>query len=91
MSLRARVRRLEARMPRSGPAPSSSPTTLDRIRAVEADIRRLEAGMDPDEVRAAREADAAFMASLKPLETSKKVAAVERELERLELMGVASG
>lgn len=90
MGLRDRVRRLEAHMPAPTPA-QPAPTTLGMIRALEADIRRLEAGMDPDEVRAAREADAAFMASLKPLGTDEKVAAVEREIEALELMGTNDG
>ncbi len=88
MGLRDRVRRLEARTPRPAPASlRSGPTTLDEIRVLEADIRRLEAGMDPDELRKSRAQDAVLDGRLQGLELDEKIAAVEREIEILEAGG----
>lgn len=47
--------------------------------------------MDPEEVRVAREQDAAFMEGLEGLELDEKIAAVEREIEALELMESGRG
>ena len=86
MAIRRRLERLEARTPPpEGPCPARpGSVTLGEIRALEEHIRRLEAGTD--EVRTAPEAD--FMKGMEP---DNEIAAVEREIERLELMGAGRG
>ena len=87
MAIRRRLERLEARTPPpEGPCPAPvrpGSVTLDEIRALEEHIRRLEAG---DEAGTAPEAD--FMKGTEP---DNEIAAVEREIERLELMGAGRG
>jgi len=87
MAIRRRLERLEARTPPpEGPCPAPvrpGSVTLDEIRALEERIRRQEAG---DEVGPAPEAD--FMEGVEP---DNEIAAVEREIERLELMGAGRG
>ncbi len=86
MTIRRRLEILEARTPPpEGPCPAPArpgSVTLDEIRALEAHIRRQEAG---DEVGPAPEADH-FLE-----EPDHEIAAVEREIERLELMGAGRG
>ncbi len=81
MAIRRRLEILEARTPPpEGPCPAPvrpGSVTLDEIRALEEHIRRLEAGTD--EVRTAPEADV-----MKGMEPDNEIAAVEREIERLE-------
>jgi hypothetical protein len=72
-----RLGRLEARTPPPAPARPGSVVTLVELRAIEAHIRRLEAGAD--EVRSAPEADV-----MKIVEPDEEIAAVVREIERLE-------
>ena len=76
MAIRRRLEILEALTPPPAPVRPGS-VTLDEIRALEAHIRRQEAG---DEVGPAPEADH-FLE-----EPDHDIAAVEREIERLELM-----
>ena len=83
MSIRRRLENLEARTPPPAPVRPGS-VTLDEIRALEEHIRRLEAGTN--EVSTAPEAD--FMKGVEP---DNEIAAVEREIERLELMGAGRG
>jgi len=88
MAIRRRLERLEARTPPpEGPCPAPvrpGSVTLDEIRALEERIRRQEAG---DEVGPAPEADH----FLEELELDHEIVAVEREIERLELMGAGRG
>ena len=88
MAIRRRLERLEARTPPpEGPCPAPvrpGSVTLDEIRALEERIRRQEAG---DEVGPAPEADY-FM---KGMELDHEIEAVEREIERLELLGAGRG
>lgn len=88
MAIRRRLEILEARTPPpEGPCPAPvrpGSVTLDEIRALEEHMRRLEAGTD--EVRTAPEAD--FMKGVEP---DNEIAAVEREIECLELMGAGRG
>ncbi len=87
MAIRRRLEILEARTPPpEGPCPAPvrpGSVTLDEVRALEEHIRRLRAG---DEVGPAPEAD--FMKGMEP---DGEIAAVEREIERLELMGAGRG
>ncbi len=78
-----RLERLEARTPPPAPVRPGGVTLAER-RALEEHIRRLEAGAD--EVRTAPEAD-----FTKGAEPDNEIAAVEREIERLERLDQANG
>ena len=86
MAIRRRLERLEARTPPpEGPCPAPvrpGSVTLDEIRALEERIRRQEAG---DEVGPAPEVDH-FLE-----EPDHDIAAILRQIERLELMGAGRG
>jgi len=77
MAIRRRLEILEARTPPPAPVRPGG-VTWSQLQALEAHIRRQEAG---DEVGPAPEAD--FMKGVEP---DNEIAAVEREIERLELM-----
>ena len=81
MSIRRRLENLEARTPPPAPVRPGS-VTLDEIRALEAHIRRQEAG---DEVGPAPEVDH-FLE-----EPDHEIVAILRQIERLELLGAGRG
>lgn len=64
---------------RSG-RPHPAPTTLYEIKALGVHIRRLE----PEDLRVSKAQDAALDECLEDLELGEKIAAIEREIERLE-------
>ncbi len=75
-SIANRLARLEARTPPPAPVRTGS-AILAELRSLEAHVRRLEAGAD--EVGTAPEADL-----MKGVEPDNEIAAVVREIERLE-------
>ena len=81
MSVRRRLRNLEARTPRPVPA-RSGPTTLDEIRALETDITRLEA-----EILAA----GGTVEPSSDVDLQGDLEGIEREIERLEREAAADG
>jgi hypothetical protein len=83
MAIRRRLERLEARTPPPAPVRPGG-VTLDEMRALEEHIRRQEAG---DEAGPAPEADH----FLEEPELDHEIVAVEREIERLELLGAGRG
>jgi hypothetical protein len=71
----SRLERLEARTPPPARARPGS-VTLAELRSLEAHIRRLESGAD----------EARSVPVIKSVEPDEEIAAVVRELERLELL-----
>lgn len=77
------MKRLEALTP--GPVPvRAGQTTLEETRALEADIRRLEVEMGPEELRESRAQDVSLEERLEGFTLEEKIAAVERQIEELE-------
>lgn len=75
------MKRLEGltRGPLRSGRPHPAPTTLYEIKALGVHIRRLE----PEDLRVSKAQDAALDECLEDLELGEKIAAIEREIERL--------
>jgi hypothetical protein len=79
VGIRGRIERLEAFTP--APMGPIGPTTLDEIRALEKEIKDLEASMGPNELRESKAEAAVFYKRLEGLELDAQIVAIEREIE----------